>query len=113
MTTVTKCLREAGYASDAQVMLYQAPAGKTAIIDRFTVSNNSGGAVTIAVNLVQSGGTAGASNLILPALSVADADVVVLDELAGQVLNTGDFISAIAGAASALVVRISGREVSN
>jgi len=111
MTETARCLRQAGYVPNAQTRLYAAPAGTRTIIDSIIVSNASGGAVTLSLNLVQSGDAAGASNLLVDALSVADGALVALAELEGQVLNEADFISAIAGAADSLVIRISGREV--
>jgi hypothetical protein len=115
MTTVTaKCLVETKYAENAQTTQYTAPAGTRVIIDKCTASNNSGANQTIAVNVVPSGGTAGASNLIYPATTITNAGAPELfPGLVGRVLNPGDFISTIASAGSAIVLRIEGREVTN
>lgn len=106
-----KCLVQSKYAENSQTTQYTATGLRT-IIDKFTVSNNSGSLATIAVNVVPSGGTAGATNLITPAVGIASGTVYSASEMVGRVLNPGDFISTIAGTASALVLRVEGREVS-
>jgi hypothetical protein len=82
-----------------------------AIIDKFTISNDTASAATIDVHIVASGGAAGASNLVLATRSIAAGETYTSPELVGQILNSGDFISTVAGTATALVIRISGREV--
>jgi hypothetical protein len=113
MTSVTsKCLVETKYAENAQTGQYTAPVGTRTIIDKFTATNNSGANQTLAINVVPSGGTAGASNLIMPAKTIVNADPPdLMPGLVGRVLNPGDFISVIASAASAIVIRIEGREI--
>ena len=83
-----------------------------AIIDKFTVTNTSAGNVAISVNLVTSGGSAGASNLIIDARTIAPDETYTCPELVGHVLEAGGFISTLAGAATSLTIRCSGREVS-
>jgi hypothetical protein len=88
--------------------MYTATGLKT-IIDKFTVSNPTAGALTYAVNLVPSGGSAGASNLILTK-SLAAGETYTFPEVIGHVLESGGFISVIASSTS-LIHRASGREV--
>lgn len=109
MTTTAKALLESKYAENSQTTQYTASGGR-AIIDKFTAYNGTGGAVTLAINLVASGGSAGASNLKV-SKSLAAGETYGFPEIVGHVLNSGDFISTIAGAATSLVIRISGREV--
>lgn len=113
MTTVTaKCLVETKYAENAQTTQYTAPTGTRVIIDKFTATNASGANQTIAVNVVPSGGTAGASNLVIPAVTIVNNDPPnLMPGLVGRVLNPGDFISTLPSAASAIVIRIEGREI--
>lgn len=82
-----------------------------AVIDKFTVTNTSSGNVTISVNLVTSGGTPGASNLILDTRAIAPDETYTCPELVGQVLEPGSFISTIVSAAASLTIRASGREI--
>jgi hypothetical protein len=83
-----------------------------AIIDKFTVTNTSAGNVAISVNLVTVSGSAGASNLIIDARTIAPDETYTCPELVGHVLEAGGFISTLAGAATSLTIRCSGREVS-
>jgi len=110
MTVTAKCLLEAKYAENAQTTQFTAT-GVRAIIDKFTAYNGTGGAVTLTVNLVPSGSAAGASNVKV-AKSVAAGETYTFPELVGHILNAGDFISTLASAATSLVIRVAGREVS-
>lgn len=111
MSITAKCLIEAKYASDVDTTEYTAPASTRTIIDKFTATNTDGSSRTITVNLVASGGSPDPSNIITSALSIAAGASVDLPEMGYQILNAGDFISAIASVASKVVIRVSGREV--
>jgi hypothetical protein len=110
MTVTVKVLVPAKYAENSQTTQYTA-AGVTAIIDKFTATNISGSAATISVNLVTTAGSAGNTNLITKTKTLQPSEVYTFPELVGQVLSAGDFISTIAGTASAINIRVSGREV--
>ena len=84
--------------------------GVTAIIDKFTATNYSGTAATISVNLVTSGGTAGNNDLIVKTKTLQASETYTVPELVGHVLRPGGFISTLAGTASAINIRVSGRE---
>jgi len=109
MVTV-KVLVPAKYAENSQTTQYTAT-GVTAIIDKFTATNISASAATISVNLVTVAGSAGNTNLITKTKTLAASEVYTFPELVGQVLAAGDFISTVAGTASAINIRVSGREV--
>jgi hypothetical protein len=81
------------------------------IIDKFTATNYSASAATISVNLVASAGSAGNDNLIVKTKALQPAETYTFPELVGQVLPSGSFISTIAGTASAINIRASGRLV--
>jgi hypothetical protein len=110
MTVTVKNLVPAKTVEDSQTTQYTA-AGVTTIIDKFTATNYSASAATISVNLVTIAGSAGNQNLITKIKTLQPAEVYTFPELVGQVLNPGDFISTIAGTASAINMRVSGREV--
>ena len=110
MTVTVKVLVPAKYAENSQTTQYTAT-GVTAIIDKFTATNISGSAATISVNLVTSAGSAGNTNLITKTKTLQPSEVYTFPELVGQVRGSGDFISTIAGTASAINIRVSGREV--
>lgn len=95
----------------AETTTYISPtAGKGTIIDKFTGTNTSAGAVTITVKLVPFGGAVGVGNTITSAQSIAAGAAYTFPELVGHVLNPGDFIS-ILTSALAITVRASGREI--
>jgi hypothetical protein len=110
MTVTVKVLVPAKNVENSQTTQYTAT-GVTAIIDKFTATNYSGSAATISVNLVTVSGSAGNSNLITKTKTLQPSEVYTFPELVGQVLGIGDFISTIAGTATAINMRVSGREV--
>ena len=111
MTVTAKNLVPAKTVEATQTTQYTAN-GVTTIIDKFTATNYSGSAATISVNLITSTGTANDSNLIVKNKSLAASETYIFPELVGQILPSGGFISTIAGTASAINMRVSGREVS-
>jgi hypothetical protein len=110
MTVSIKVLIPPKQAENAQTTQYTAVNCK-ALIDKFTATNTTAGNVTISVNLVTSGGTAGAANLIVDTRSIAPDETYTFPELVGQALESGSFISTIASAATSLTIRASGREI--
>lgn len=110
MTTTVKNIIPSKQAEAAQTAQYTATGCKT-IIDKFTVTNTTGGAVALSVNLVASGGAAGASNLVLSAKSIAAGECYTCPEIVGQVLEPSGLISTLAGSAASLTIRASGREI--
>lgn len=111
MTVSTKLLIPAKIAEASQTTQYTATA-VTAIIDKFTATNYSGSAATLSVNLVSSGDTAGNQNLITKTKTLQAGEVYTFPELVGHALSTGGFISTIAGTATSINIRASGREIS-
>ena len=110
MTVIVKNIVPAKTVEDTQTTQYTAT-NVTTIIDKFTATNYSASAATISVNLVTTAGSAGNLNLITKTKTLQPSEVYTFPELVGQVLNSGDFISTIAGTASAINMRVSGREV--
>lgn len=82
------------------------------IIDKMTVCNTTGGAVTLTIDLVDSGGTAGVTERVISARSIAAGETYTCPEVVGHVLNAGDTIQGLAGSAASLTIRASGRQVS-
>jgi hypothetical protein len=110
MAVVTKVLIPAKTAENSQTAQYTAT-NVTAIIDKFTATNYSATAATISVNLVASGGSAGNDNLTVKTKTLQPSETYTFPELVGQVLQAGGFISTLAGTASAINIRASGREI--
>ena len=90
-------------AENAQTTQYTSNGVQT-IIDKFTA--------TISVNLVTAAGSAGNDNLIVKTKTLQASETYTFPELVGHVLPNNGFISTIAGTASAINIRASGRLVS-
>lgn len=97
-------------AENAQTSQYTATNCKT-IIDKFTVTNTTGTSATFSVNLVASGGSASAANRVLSLKSISPNETYTCPEVVGQTLESGGFISTLAGTATALTISASGREI--
>jgi hypothetical protein len=110
MTVVVKVLIPAKQAENTQTTQYTANNAK-AIIDKFTVTNTSASNVTFSCNLVTVVGTANAANLIIDLRTIVPDETYTCPELVGQVLDSGGFISTLAGTSAALTIRASGREI--
>jgi hypothetical protein len=110
MTVTVKNLIPAKIAEAVQTTQYTAT-NVTTIIDKFTATNYSAAAATLSVNLVTLADTAGNQNLIVKTKSLAIGETYTFPELVGQVIPIGGFISTIAGTATAITIRASGREV--
>lgn len=110
MAVTVKNLIPRKQAESSQTTQYTATNCKT-IIDKFTVTNTSAANVTLSVNLVASGGSAGDSNLVLKAKSIAPSETYTCPELVGQTLEASGFISTLASAATSLTISASGREI--
>jgi hypothetical protein len=110
MTVTVKVLIPAKTAENAQTTQYTAT-GVTATIVKFTATNYSAATATISVNLVNPSGSSGNDNLIVKTKSLQPSETYTFPELVGADLAPGGFISTIAGTASAINIRASGREV--
>ena len=112
MTVVAKNLLQAKAAENAQTTQFTSASVGYTILDKMTATNTTAGAVTLSVNLVPSGSAAAASNLIESAVSIAAGTTYLCPGISGHILNAGDFVSTLAGAAASITIRISGRVVS-
>ena len=112
MTVTVSVLIPAKIVENTQQTQYTSNGVKT-IIDKFTATNFSASAATISVNLVTSAGAAGNENIITKIKILQPSEVYTFPEIVGQVLNLGDFISTLAGTATAINIRASGRQVTS
>lgn len=110
MSVTVKNIIPRKQAEAAQTAQYTATNCKT-IIDKFTVTNTSAVNVPFSVNLVAASGTAVDANLVLKARSIAPGETYTCPELVGQTLESGGFISTLAGTATSLTISASGREI--
>jgi hypothetical protein len=110
MTVTVKVLVPAKTAEAVQTTQYTA-SGVTALIDKFTATNYSAAAATISVNLVTAATTAGNDNLIVKTKTLQPSETYTFPELVGAAIMPSGFISTLAGTASAVNIRVSGREI--
>ena len=88
----------------ANTTLYTCPANTTARVVKCTATEDGTGAETITFHKVPSGGAVGVGNLILSAKALGLNQTYECPEVVGQVLDAGDIINAIAGAATQIAV---------
>ena len=110
MTVTPKALVPAKQLESSQTTQYTA-SNCTTIVDKATATNTTSSNVLLSVNIVTSGGSASASNLVIKTRSIAPNETYPCVELIGQVLEPGGFISTLAGTATAITFRVSGREI--
>lgn len=110
MTVTVKTLIPAKIAEAVQTTQYTAM-GVTTIIDKFTATNYSAAAATISVNIITGADTAGNQNLITKTKTLQPTEVYTFPELVGQVIMATGSISTLAGTATSINIRASGREV--
>jgi hypothetical protein len=109
MAITLKELIPAKTAETAQTLQYTVPTA-TAQIHQFTATNTTGGPLTVTVNLVPNGGTAGSSNAIVSARQIAAGQSRVFPELVNHVLGSGGTIYT-ATSGSGITIKCSGVEV--
>lgn len=110
MTVTASVLIAPKSAENAQTTQFTST-GVVTIIDKFTATNYSADAATLSVNLVTASDTAGNQNLIVKTKTLQAGETYTFPEIVGQTLGAGDFISTLAGTASAINIRASGRIV--
>ena len=111
MTVTVKVLIPAKTAESSQTTQYTAT-GVTTLIDKMTATNYSAAAATISVNLVTGADTAANNNLIVKTKTLQAGESYTFPEIVGAALASSGFISTVAGTASAINIRASGREIS-
>lgn len=113
MTVTARNLVPAKLVENTQTTQYTVPLTITStIVDKFTCTNISGSTATVSVNIVTTPDSPADKNLITKTKSLSASETYTFPELVGQILQTSDYISAVASAASAINIRVSGREIS-
>ena len=111
MAVINTVLIPAKTAENAQTTQYTSTNVST-IIDKFTATNYATAAATLSINLVTSAATAGNDNLVVKTKTLQPGETYTFPELVGHILASGGFISTIAGTATAINIRASGRTIS-
>ena len=106
MPTYTPVRMYIDQVPNSETTLYTVPGATSALLKEINIANVTGSPVTFQLSVVPSGDTAGADNRIIPSTSIPANSKVYYAFVTA--METGDFLSAIAGTASALTVEISG-----
>jgi len=109
MSITPNALIQPKFASITLTADYTSPS--RVIIDKFTATNISGGAVSLTVNIVPPSGSPISGNRIISNRLIAPNETYVSNELAGHVLEANNAIWNVATASNALVLFASGRTV--
>jgi len=111
MAVTPKAIIQSQQLTASNVTYYTATNVRTHI-DKMTLTNTTADAVTVTIDLVDSGGTAGVAERVISARSIAAGETYTCPEVVGHILNAGDSIQGLASAATSITIRASGREVS-
>jgi hypothetical protein len=110
MTVTAKALAEGQIIPNANTTVYTAPGFTTTIIDKMTCTNYDVVSRVITVSIVASGNVVDDAYYIAKR-TLAAKETYIWPEVVGQILNPGDFISAIASNNTGVNLRLSGREI--
>ena len=97
----------------ANTTLYTCPAGTAARVMKCTATNDTTTVTTITVHKVESGGAVDVDRAIINGRNLGSNETYECPEIVGQVLDAGDFISAIAGVATQILVSLDVVEITN
>lgn len=112
MGTSAKRLWDTAQLTGSAQTFYTAPALTNTILKKVTFTNSDVAvAYTVTLYLVKSGGSAGTSNIIINAQTVAAGATVEAFEVEGAVMNAGDFLQAFASTTGKIVFAGSGIEI--
>ena len=110
MAVTAKALVEGQIIPNADTTVYTAPAFTTTIIDKLTCANYDSVSRVITISIVASSASVGNAYYIAKR-TLASFETYTWPEVVGQILNTGDFVSAIASNNTGVNLRMSGREI--
>jgi hypothetical protein len=104
LTSFRPKLLKAAALPTSEASQYAAPAGQSVEIKSASVTNTTGGALTVTLSVVPGGGAAAAGNRVYSALSIAAGATTKLDALIGTWISDTDFISGVASGAGVSLV---------
>lgn len=107
MTTNSAVLLQGKLLENTQVTQYTSTNCKT-IISLATITNTSASPQTVAINVAPAAGSADTENLVHPEFQLAAKETRLVPGLMGRRLDSGDFVSTIAGNSGVLSMRLDG-----
>ena len=111
MAITPKSMVDGVNLTDSAVTYYTVGTGTRGVIKKATFVNDHSSVVTVTINLVPSGGSAGYANALTKARSLAAGETWTCFEMENHELETGGFISMVASVTAEIGCRISGYEV--
>lgn len=106
VTTINRVVLYRGQPSTGSATVYTAPGSTDVKITSFIFCNTTGNAATITLAVVNNGATTGIDKQIFSQQSIPANSTTVIDTVV--YMNTGDFVTALQGTASAITATISG-----
>lgn len=110
MTIIVKSLVPSTFIPNTITTVYTA-ANLRAVVDKVSIVNTATANQSFTAHVVSGAGIADDSNMVVDSRVVVPGETYLCPELVGQYLDPGTFIAVVASAASALNLRISGREI--
>lgn len=111
MTVTPKKLFTPAQLTTSLATYYTAPTSTKTVIKKATLTNNNTSPETASIYLVETGGTAGATNIILKDKAIGPGETYEIYEMEGHIMNAGDFVRGIASSASQVTFHLSGVEI--
>jgi hypothetical protein len=97
--------------TSSTVRYYTVPSKAQAVIKKATFVNDSTTVVTVTINLLRVGGTAGYANRLVKAKALSPGQTWICSSIENHELEAGGFISMLASVTEKVGCRISGYEV--
>jgi len=109
MSTVPIAIVDGVPLTNAAVTYYTST--KRTVIQKATFTNDDTGVVTVTINLITSGGSAGYANRITKEKPIGAGETWSCPDIVNHELESGGFISMLASVTNKIGCRISGYEV--
>ena len=110
MQRLPKRLVDGSQLAATATTYYTTPANTLTTISACTLTNTTAGAITATLYLVPSGGTAGVTNCIMSARTLAAGEGYNVGAAIGQTLAAGGTLQGLAGSATSITLVASGYE---
>lgn len=110
MATTPKPLLDPTTVANSTTTYYTVPAATTTIIKHMALHNTSASPVQVTIYLVESGGTAAATNQIFKK-TIASLESIQVFSAINATLEAGATVQAVAGTASVVALHASGNEI--
>ena len=110
MQRLPKRLVDGSQLTASAATYYTVPANTLTTVSACTLTNTTGGAITATLYLVPNGGSAGVTNCILSARTIAAGESFNVGSAIGQTLAAGGTLQGLAGSATSITLVASGYE---